>query len=122
MDQLTTRRKLNAISAPYVNVKVALKAARMTNEMITAMTPIVRNCLLRYAFAPSMIAFHIAIIFSFPVGYFLTDRTRIIEAMTPMTASEVVSRRGSNAKFWFLLLSNYGISVNPPDPDYKSIH
>jgi hypothetical protein len=63
-----------------------------------------------------MIAFHIAIIFSFPVGYFLTDRTRIIEAMTPTTAREVVRIRGSKAKFWFLLISNYGISVKPPWP------
>jgi len=64
-----------------------------------------------------------AIIFSFPVGYFLTDRTRIIEAMTPTTASEVVSRRGSNAKFLVpAIFSNYGISVNPPRPHYKSIH
>src|SRR5437667_7229999 len=69
-----------------------------------------------------MIAFHMEIIFSFPVGYFLTDRTRIIEAMTPTAAREVVSRRGSNAKFLVpAIFSNYGISVNPPRAHYKSI-
>src|SRR2546429_87232 len=94
----------------------------MTNAMITAMMPMVRNCLFRYAFAPSIIAFHMATIFSFPVGYFLTDRTRIIEAMTPTAAREVVSRRGSNAKFLVpTIFSNYGISVNPPRAHYKSI-
>jgi hypothetical protein len=71
--------------------------------MIIAIIAIVRNCLLRYAFEPSLIAVQIAIIFSFPLGYFLTERTRKIAATTPATASEVVRINGSNAKVGFLV-------------------
>src|SRR6266550_3575083 len=88
----------------------------MTSEMIIAIIAIVRNCLFRYAFEPSLMAVQIAIIFSFPLGYFLTERTRKIAAITPATASEVVRINGSKAKLRFLLSSSYEISSEPPRP------
>jgi hypothetical protein len=68
-----------------------------------AIIVMVRNCLFRYAFEPSLIAFQISIIFSLPLGYFLTERTRKSATNTPATASEVVRINGSNAKAGFLL-------------------
>jgi len=99
-----------------VKLIVAPKAAKMTSEMIIAIIAMVRNCLFKYAFEPSLMAVQIAIIFSFPFGYFRTERTRKIAATTPAIASEVVRINGSNAKRGFLLSSSYEISIEPARP------
>jgi hypothetical protein len=61
-------------------------------------------------------AVQIAIIFSFPLGYFLTERMRKIAARTPAIARPVVRINGSKAMLGFPLSSSYEISIEPARP------
>src|SRR5437667_93376 len=76
----------------------------MTTARITAIIPMVLNCLLRYAFAPCRMALQTWIILSLPFGYLLTEMTSHIAASTPTIAIEVVRRRGSKAMMTYLVI------------------